>query len=119
MPKIFGRDPALWLSLVATALKLISAFWLHLSDDHQAILNAAVAAAVGVAVAVMVRDGQVAAILGFVQAALAVAVGFGLNIDAEHQAIIMSFVGTALAAFVRTQVIAPVPPVKVIDGEVV
>jgi hypothetical protein len=106
--KLFGRDPALLLSLFATALKMACAFWLNLSGDQQAVLNAVAAAIVGLALAVWVRrDGQVAAILGFVQALLALAVGFGFHLDAEQQALIMSFVGTALAAFVRTQVVAP------------
>jgi hypothetical protein len=105
-----SRDPALWLSLCATALKLVCAFWINFSPDQQTILNATAAALVGVAVAIWVRrDGQVAAILGAVQALLALAVGFGFHLDAEQQAIIMSFVGTALAAFVRTQVDARVP----------
>lgn len=108
-----SRDPALYLSLFATALKLACAFWLNFSDDQQAILNAAAAAIVGVAVAIWVRrDGQVAAILGAVQAILALAVGFGLHLAAEQQALIMAFVGTALAAFVRTQVVAKVPPTE-------
>lgn len=105
-----SRDPALYLSLFATALKLVCAFWLNLSGDQQAVLNATAAAIVGVAVAIWVRrDGQVAAILGFAQALLALAVGFGLHLDAEQQAIVMAFVGTALSAFTRTQMIASTP----------
>lgn len=109
MPKLFGREPAIWLSLAATTIRLLAGFVVDLTEDQQAVLNAVVAAGIGLAIAFMVRDGLVAAILGLVQALLALAVGFGLNIDAEHQALIMSFVGTALAAFVRTQVTAPVP----------
>lgn len=110
--RLLGRDPALLLALFAAALKLGCAFWLDLTGDQQAILNAAAAALVGLALAVFVRhDGQVAAILGAVQAVLALAVGFGLHLDGVQQALIMSFVGTALAAFVRTQVIPPVSSV--------
>lgn len=107
--KLFGRDPALLLSLAATTIRLLAGFVVHLDADQQAVLNAVVAATVGLAIAVKVRDGQVAAILGLVSAVLSLAVGFGLQMDAEHQALIMSFVGTALAAYTRTQVIAPVP----------
>lgn len=105
----FSRDPALWLTLVATAVRLASAFVFHLSGEQQAVLNAVATAVAALIVAVWVRhDGQVAAILGAAQALLALAIGFGLNVSAENQAVIMSFVGAVAAAFIRTQVVAPV-----------
>jgi hypothetical protein len=104
-----SREPALYLSLFATLVRLAAAFWWHLGDEQQALLNAAATAVAGLIVALWVaRDGQVAALLGVVQAFLALAVGFGLNISAEGQAVIMSFVGAAAATFVRSQVVAPV-----------
>jgi hypothetical protein len=104
-----SRDPAIYLSLFATAVRLIAAFFTPIDPDQQAWLNAGATALAGVVVAIWVRrDGQVAALLGFAQALLALAVGFGLNLDEEGQALIMSFVGTIAAAFVRTQVSAPV-----------
>jgi hypothetical protein len=106
-----GRDPALYLTLVATAVRLLAAFVIHLSDEQQAVLNAVATAVAGAIVAAIVnRDGQVPALLGVAQALLALAVGFGLHISAENQAIIMSFIGAITAAFVRTQVVAPVAP---------
>ncbi len=115
MPKFFGREPAIWLTLFATAVRLVGAFVIDLSADQQAWLNAVATAAASLIVAAMVKDGLVAAILGFAQALLALAVGFGLNIDADGQAVIMSFVGAAVAMFVRTQVIAPVPAARDLD----
>ncbi|KIQ67065.1 hypothetical protein TR51_06710 [Kitasatospora griseola] len=112
MPKIFGREPALWLALVATLVKLVGAFWVHLSDEQQALINALAAAIVGLIVARIVHDGMSAALLGFAQGALALAVGFGLHMAADRQATIMSAVGIAVAMFVRTQATAPVPAVR-------
>jgi len=107
-----SRDPALWLTLFATAVRLGAAFLFEISDAQQAWLNAAATAIAGLIVAVWVRrDGQVAALLGVAQALLALAIGFGLDVSAENQAVIMSFVGAVAAAFVRTQVVAPVDPV--------
>lgn len=104
-----SRDPAIYLSLFATAVRLASAFLFHVSDEQQAVINAAATAIAGLAVALWVaKDGQVAALLGVAQALLALAIGFGLNVSAEMQATIMSFVGLALSAFVRTQVTARV-----------
>lgn len=102
-----SREPALWLTLFATAVRLLGAFVIDLTDGQQAVLNAAATAGASLVVAVWVkRDGQVAALLGLAQALLALGVGFGLDISAENQAILMSFVGAAAAAFVRTQVTA-------------
>lgn len=104
-----SRDPALWLTLFATAVRLAAAFIFDITADQQAVLNACATAVAGLAVAVWVRrDGQVAALLGVAQALLALAIGFGLDVSAEGQAVIMSFVGAVAAAFVRTQVVAPV-----------
>jgi hypothetical protein len=105
------REPAVLLTLVATGVRFLSAFVFHLSDTQQGWINAAAAAAAGLVVAVWVRrEGQLPAILGFVSALLALGVAFGLHLDAEHQAVIMSFVGGVVALFIRTQVVAPVPP---------
>jgi hypothetical protein len=118
MPKILGREPALWLALIAAALKLVGAFWLNLTPDMQAWLNAAAAAGMGLVVAVMVRDGIVAAVIGLAQAMLALAVGLGLDWSAEQQAVFMGFVTLAAGAFERTQVVAPVPA-DAVDNQVV
>lgn len=105
------REPALLLTLVATAIRLVSAYFIALTPDQQAWLNAGATAVCSAVVAIWVkREGQVPAILGVIQALLALAVGFGWHLDAEQQAIIMSFVGTVAAFYTRTQVVAPIPP---------
>jgi hypothetical protein len=104
-----SRDPALYLFLVATGVRLFSAFILDVSTDTQALVNALATAIAGAIIAtVVVRDKQVPAILGVAQALLALCVGLGLDVSAENQALIMSFIGGLAAAFVRTQVMAPV-----------
>jgi hypothetical protein len=90
---IFGREPVLWISLISTGV--------------QAAVNGVVAAAAGLATAIITKDGVSAAALGFIQAGIACAVGFGLKWSPEQQAIVMSFVSTLAAMFVRTQVEAP------------
>lgn len=112
MKTIFGREPALWLALVAVGVKLLSAFVANVSTDQQAIINAAAAAVAGLVVAAQTRDGIASAALGLVQAVIALAVGFGLHWSADQQAIMMSFAAAVAAMFVRTQVTAPVPPVS-------
>lgn len=111
--KIFGREPALWLGLVAIVVKVVSAFGLDVSADQQAWINAVAAALVGLALAVVAGDAIGAAVLGFVQAALALAVGFGLDWSAEQQAVALSLAAAVVAMFDRTQVTAPAPAAAV------
>lgn len=107
--KLFGREPALILGLVAVVVKVVSAFVVDVTADQQAWINAVAAAAVGLILAVMVHDGVGAAVLGLVQATIALAVGFGLDWSADQQAVVMSLVAAVVAMFDRTQVTAPVP----------
>lgn len=109
MVKIFGREPAAWLALVAVVVKLLTAFGLGLSSDQQAVVNAVAAAAAGLVVAFLAHDALAAPLYGFAQAALALAAGFGLHWSADQQAIVLSTVQVVIAMFVRTQINAPVP----------
>lgn len=111
--KVLGREPALWCALAAAAVKLVAAFWIDLSVDQQSALNAIVAGILGLVVAIAVKDGIQAAVLGFAQAALALAIGFGLHMSAPNQATLMAFVAVAVGMFERTQAIAPVPQSEV------
>ncbi|WNI16249.1 hypothetical protein [Actinacidiphila sp. ITFR-21] len=111
--KIFGREPALWLALVAVIVKLSTAFGLDLTNDQQAVINAAAAAVVGLLVALSVHDGISAAVLGLVQAGLALAVGFGLHWSPEQQSTVLSLASALVAMWTRTQVTAKVPAAAV------
>jgi len=107
--KIFGREPALVLGLIAAAIQLFSATLLPLSVDQQGVLNAVAVAAIGLATAAAVSADKAApAILGLVQAVLACALAFGLDVAPETQGAVMAFVTALVSAFVRTQVSAPV-----------
>lgn len=108
LPKILGRDPALFLAALAAAVYALTAF-LPLSTDLAAAINAVAVAGVGVWTALVVKDGGVAAALGLVKALLALALGLGLHLNPEQQAAILTVVTAVSAAFVRTQVTAPVP----------
>lgn len=106
--KILGREPALWLGLVAALVKLASAFWWHVTPNQQAVINTVAFAVVGVVIAFVTRDGIGAAVMNFIHAAVAAAVGFGLDWSADKQAVVFAFVAALVAAWTRTQVRAPV-----------
>jgi hypothetical protein len=123
--KILGREPVYWLTAVAVLLKLVAAYGIDVSDNQQATINAVLAAAVGIASAIVLKTGALAAaILNFGQAGIALFVAFGLNMDAHQQGLIMSGIATVLALVLHEQVTAPVPtvpleqrsPVKTVQG---
>lgn len=105
---LLGREPAAWLTLFAVAVKLFSAFVINVDINTQAWVNAAAAAGMGLLIAILTKDGVVAAILGLVQAGLALAVGLGLDWSADKQGLVLAFVSLVLGAYDRTQVTAPV-----------
>ncbi|KIF00847.1 hypothetical protein PL81_38685 [Streptomyces sp. RSD-27] len=107
--KILGREPALLLGFAAAGLKLGAAFGLNVSDTQQALINAVLAAAVGVWLAIVAKDGALgAAITQLAQAGMALFVGFGLDWTAAKQATVMATLAAALALWERTQITAPV-----------
>jgi hypothetical protein len=108
--KIFGREPALILGLIASAIQLVSATVLPLSVEQQGVLNAVAVAAIGLLTAAVVSAEKAApAVLGLVQAVLACALAFGLHLDPATQGAVMAFATALVSAFVRTQVWAPQP----------
>lgn len=108
MRKLIIGQPAIVMTLVATIVRLCVAHFVSTTPTEQAWVNAVVTAAAGLIAAVWVNhNGQVPALLGFVQAVLALGVGFGFHLSADQQAAIMSIIGGAASLFVWKSVIAP------------
>jgi Asp/Glu/hydantoin racemase len=106
---IFGREPAQILGLVSAVIALLSSTLLDLSIDQQGVLNAVVAAVLGLVTALAVaHEKAAAAISGLMQASLACALAFGFVVSPETQGAVMAFVAAATAFWLRTQVSAPV-----------
>lgn len=105
-----GREPALAaIAVLAPAVQLTVAFLVG-DAALQGTINAVAALAAGVLTAAVVRSDKLApAILGFAQGLLALALQFGWQLSAEQQGSIMAFVGVVVAAYIRTQVTAPIP----------
>lgn len=108
--KIFGREPAAWLGLFGAAVSAAGAFVVYLTPGQEGALNAAMALIVGIVVAASTHDGLSAALLGALKGILALAIAFGLHMSADKQTILYGLAAAAVAMFVRTQAVAPVPP---------
>lgn len=110
MPTVFGREPAVIIAVLASALQLLGAHVFHLSDGAQGALVAIVTAAFGVWTAFhLSADKILPALLGFAQAAFSLFLAFGVDISAVDQSHILGFVTVVVGLFVRTQVTAKVP----------
>lgn len=106
--RIFGREPAAVLALVAVLVKLGSAYVFHASTDQQATVNVVAACVVALLIAISAHDSIGAAVFNLAQAVLAAAIGFGLHMDADHQALWLSAVTVVIGLWSRQNITAPV-----------
>lgn len=107
--KVFGREPALFLSAFAVVVQFVSQFLFHFSDVQQGAVNAVAATVIGLVLAWKVARGSlVPAVLGFGQSALALLLAYGVDLSANDQSTIMAVVAMAVGWYTRTQVTAPV-----------
>lgn len=115
--RIFGREPAVWLSLVAAAVALVAGFT-PISTDTQAGIQAFAGAVLGLIVAVMVRPVAPAAVTAVLQTgAPLVVLAFDLPLTQEQLGLVYAFTTVLLnLLLVRPQVDPPVP--LVVDGAV-
>lgn len=110
---LFGREPALLLGFAAAGLKLLTAFGLDVTADQQTLINAVLAALVGLWLAVLAKSGAwAAALMQLAQTVMALFVGYGLDWSADKQATVMATVAALLALFERTQLTAPRPSTR-------
>ena len=108
--KILGREPAQWLQLVSGILIFLTPL-LHQSPDVNAAILAVVTAAFGVATGLAVSGEKAAPMVaGLIKALIALALAFHFNLTIDVQSGIMVLVEAVTAWYLRTQVIAPVPP---------
>lgn len=108
--KIFGREPAVVLALFSAVLQVLAVFGLDLSPELQGAVTAVIAAVMGVWTAFQVaQDKILPALLGFAQAGFSLLMAFGLDVSTSTQLAASTLITAAVAAFVRTQVTAPVP----------
>ncbi len=114
MPRfLLGREPAQWLQLVSGFIIFVSPVF-HLDTGQQGALNAVATAVFGVATGLAVSGEKAAPMVaGLIKALIALALAFRFDIPPEMQVGAMVLVEAAVAWYLRTQVIAPVPATPV------
>lgn len=103
----FGRDPAAFVSALTAAVVAVCAL-APMPDGMAAAVGAVVTAGGGLAIAFTVlRDGQVAAIVGLFKAGMVVLVLGGMDISSATQAAILVAVEAVGAIVIAQRVVAP------------
>ena len=98
--KLFGRQPALAMAIITSAILLLSTMGFHwLSGDQAGLVVAAITAAGGAATAFMTRPIAPSAFTALVGALAAVATAYGLHLTPEQVAGINSVVISVLAYY--------------------
>ncbi len=104
----FGRDPAAFVTLLSGAIVAMMALIPGIPDGLAAAIGGAATALGGVVSAfVVVRDGQVAAIVGFAKAGFVVVILLGHDIPPATQAAILMAIEAVGAVIVAKRVRAP------------
>jgi hypothetical protein len=109
-----GREPALGLlAVVGPLVALLVSFADQLGLPLQTAIIAVAVAVAGVVTSLLVRDEKlVPTLLGLSQALVTLGMAWGFALTADQQAGILTVVGLLVAAYARTQVLAPVSSVR-------
>ena len=109
--KVLGKEPAVWIGLVAVIVQFLVAWGVDLTEQQQSYINAVATAGMGLFIAVTVaRDQIAAAAVGLLGAVLQLFVAFGVHFSQDQIATAGALLTAVLAGFLRTQVTAPVDP---------
>lgn len=101
---IFGRDPALWLTAIATALGLGVAFGLDgLNAEQSASIQALLVAGVTAVQALAVRPVAPTVFAGVVTAGAVLLAAYGLDVGQERLGAVQLAVAAVVGLIVRQQ----------------
>jgi len=105
MPKLFGREPTLWIAVISQLVILLGTFGFRLlSGEQAALIVVAINAIAAAANAWMVRPISPVAFTYALGSVLAVAGAYGLNLPIETVASLNALVVPILALLTRDQV---------------
>lgn len=106
--KLFGREPTLWVAVLASAVMLLGAFNLGLTGEQAALWAILPNALLGAINALLVRPVPPVAFTYLVTTLVGIAGAYGLNFTDIQVAIVQTVVLNIVGLIVRGQV-APQP----------
>lgn len=105
MPKLWGREPALWISTASAILSVLVGFGLPgLTDGLAAALTAFLTAAAAAWTAWHVRPVAPSVFTGVVTTGATLLTAFGLDLTQQQVALVAVAVTTVMTLIVRAQV---------------
>lgn len=107
--KIFGRELAVWLAVIAAVFQVVTSFGLDRDGHFQGIATAIVVFVFGVYTAIRSGDGIIAMATGVVTALFSLFAAFNLEWSAERQGYIIGAITLLLSFWVRGKIVASVP----------
>lgn len=107
--KIFGRELAVWLGVIAAVFQVVTSFGLDLDGHWQGIVTAGVVFVFAVVTAIRSGDGIIAMATGVVTALFSLFAAFNLEWSPERQGYIIGAITVILSFWVRDRVTSPVP----------
>lgn len=117
--KIFGREPAAWVGLIESALTLLLAFGIGVSQETFAPIMAVVVTLGGVYTAWATKDTMLGAITGLAKAVLVLSTVYGLMLTDQQSAAILGLISLIVGFWQRTQTSPVADPVDPSPQQVV
>lgn len=111
----FLREPAWWMHTAAVAAVVLLTVFPRLTTEQQGWWDGVIAAVAGLAISLITRDGIFAAAAGLIKGALMVMLGYHWMpvvgpVGPVQMAAIFTLLSGLLAAYTRTQAVAPLGP---------
>ena len=116
---IFGREPVAWLGLLESALLVLVAFGIGVTQETFGPIFAVVTAAFGVYTAWATRDTMLGVIVGLFKSLIILAAVYGLAISDEQTAALVAVVTMVVSFWQRTQTSPVADPVDPSPAQVV
>lgn len=110
------REVAMLPALVAALIQFLLPFFTALDPETTSVINAGVAFLAALATAFMASaEKGLAFLAGAGNTIVQLALGFGVHLTDAQQSLLATLLTLITAAFTRTQVVAPKPPVPVVQ----
>jgi hypothetical protein len=100
---IFGREPAVWVGLIESALTVLLAFGLGISPETYGPWVALIVAIGGAVTAWATKDTLLSALLAAIKAGLVLVTVYGVTLSDQQTGALIAFASVLLGGWLRTQ----------------